>query len=140
MVLESNALEGNSVGIDLSNGDSNTIRGNLVRGGEMGIKITNSDNNTVESNTACGNIPWDFYHESSTGNVGIDNTCDTTLYWNDLGTSGCTYSCTILRADSRPAISGSGQGRAVERLSSNHGDATAKLQVKGKSVCPSAAG
>jgi parallel beta-helix repeat protein len=96
MVLEDNDLEGNWVGIDLSNGDSNTISGNVVRGGEMGIKITNSDNNTVASNTVCPNIPWDFYHESSTGNSGIENMCDTTWYWNDIGTtSGCTYSCTI---------------------------------------------
>lgn len=95
MVLENNDLVGNWVGIDLSNGDSNTISGNVVRGGEMGIKITNSDNNTVASNTVCDNLLWDIYHESSTGNVGIDNTCDTTLIWNDLGTTGCTYSCSI---------------------------------------------
>jgi len=95
MVLENNDLIGNWVGIDLSNGGSNTIRSNIVRGSEMGIKITNSDNNTVESNTVCGSFLWDFYHESSTGNVGIDNTCDTTLYWNDLETSGCTYTCSI---------------------------------------------
>lgn len=94
-VLENNDIEGNWVGIDLSNGYSNTISGNIVRGSKIGIKITNSDDNTVASNTVCGNFLWDFYHESSTGNVGIDNTCDTTLSWDDFGTSGCTYSCII---------------------------------------------
>ena len=95
MVFENNVLLSNRIGIDLSHADSNLIDGNIVRQSSTGIKISNSDNNTFSENVVCDNFPWDFYLASGTGNVGLDNICDSTWYWNDLGTTDCTFTCTI---------------------------------------------
>lgn len=94
-LLENNLLLSNKVGIDLSNGARNLISGNEIRWSEMGMKITNSDDNTISSNTVCDNSPYDIYHCCSTGNVGLENTCDITESWNDFETTGCTFSCTV---------------------------------------------
>lgn len=95
MVFENNVFTSNRIGIDLSHADSNLIDGNTVRESSTGIKISNSDNNTFSENVVCDNFPWDFYLASGTGNVGLDNICNITWYWNDLGTTDCTFTCTI---------------------------------------------
>lgn len=95
MEITANHIVSNRIGIDLSHADSNLVDGNTVRGSSTGIKISDSDNNTFSDNLVCDNFPWDFYFASGTGNVGVDNTCDSTSYWNDVGTTGCTFSCTV---------------------------------------------
>ena len=94
-VLEDNRLFSNKVGVDLSNGGSNTIIGNVVCGGDIGLKITNSNDNTIASNAVCGNVLWDIYHCCSAGNVGLDNICDTTLNSSVSQDIVCTLSCTV---------------------------------------------
>jgi parallel beta-helix repeat protein len=95
MAIEHNILTSNRVGIDLSHADSNLINGNTVRESSTGIKISNSDNNTFSGNVVCDNFPWDFYLASGTSNVGLDNICDITWFWNDFETTDCMLSCTI---------------------------------------------
>jgi len=46
------------------------------------------------SNTVCGNDYLDIKVVTGvTGNTGDENTCNTTLNYDDAGTTGCTYSC-----------------------------------------------
>lgn len=90
-----NVMHDNNIGVDFSNTSGNTIVGNTVRGSISGIKLSNSDDNLVESNTLCDNYPWDIYFASGLNNLGYENTCSLTWYWNDVGTSDCTYTCGI---------------------------------------------
>lgn len=92
--LADNHLISNRIGLDLSNAHGNDIVGNRVEGSSTGIKLSNSDDNTIHRNWSCGNLPWDIYlGYDSTGNLGTENTCEFTRYWNDLSIDGCTYAC-----------------------------------------------
>jgi len=92
--LADNHLISNRIGLDLSNAHENEIAGNRVEGSSTGIKLSNSDDNTIHRNWSCGNFPWDIYlGYDSTGNLGTENTCEFTRYWNDLSIDGCTYAC-----------------------------------------------
>ena len=93
-------------------GSYNTIRYNTVMdckdvaGGDLpsgyAIEVGRSDgggiNNELYTNTFCNNNAGvvDIYvctSGSCTGNIGDDNTCDTTSNYDDDGTTGCTFSC-----------------------------------------------
>ena len=92
-------------------GNDNTIRYNtvcnnmgggpyyedIVGGHGYGIHIGRGDgscNNTLISNTVCGNDYLDIRVVIGVmGNVGDENTCDTTYNHNDAGTTNCTHSC-----------------------------------------------
>ena len=93
IVVENNLLSDNRIGIDLSNAHSNTITGNTIQGSSTGVKISNSDYNYLGSIASCDNFPWDIYLASGIDNVGVDNTCGVTYYWNDAGVTDCTFSC-----------------------------------------------
>jgi parallel beta-helix repeat protein len=80
-------------------GRNNTIRNNIANNnGFAGIKMGRSDgsyNNELYGNTVCGNEVADIRTCGAEcyGNHGANNTCDTTSYYNDEGTTGCTYKC-----------------------------------------------
>jgi parallel beta-helix repeat protein len=98
-----NAIEYNSAsenvyyGICIG-GRNNTIRYNTASNNEWyGISMARSDgshNNELYENTVCGNGNADIdIYPGCYGNHGDNNTCDTTLNYNDTGTTGCTYDC-----------------------------------------------
>jgi PGF-pre-PGF domain-containing protein len=110
LIEHNNASDNHGSGIFIG-GNNNTIRYNTVcnnrdgghyyedsvGGHGYGINIGRGDgscNNTLISNKICGNGYLDIYVVPSvTGNHGDENTCDTTSYYDDEGTTGCTYDC-----------------------------------------------
>ena len=99
-----NIIEGNNAsentwdGIFVG-GRNNTIRYNtVINNGYYGIDMGRSDgsyNNELCGNTVCGNEDSDIRTcgPECYGNHGDNNTCNTTQYYNDDGTTGCTYDC-----------------------------------------------
>ena len=99
-----NILEGNNAsenaryGIYVG-GRNNTVRYNTVLNNEYyGINMGRSDgsyNNELYGNTVCGNSEYDIRAcgPECYGNHGDNNTCDSTSYYNDEGTTGCAYDC-----------------------------------------------
>ena len=99
-----NTIEGNNAsenvwyGIFIG-GRNNTIRYNtVINNGHYGIDMGRSDgsyNNELYGNTVCGNEDTDIRTcgPECYGNRGHNNTCNTTSYYNDDGTAGCTYDC-----------------------------------------------
>jgi len=63
----------------------------------IGINMGRSDgsfNNKILSNEVCGNEGVDIeVCPECTGNTGDENTCDSTINYNDEGATGCTYAC-----------------------------------------------
>jgi len=104
MMSNYNTIERNNVsentyyGIFIG-GRNNTIRYNTANNnGWYGIHMGRSDgsyNNELYENTACGNVYTDIRTcgPECYGNHGDNNTCDSTSYYNDEGTTGCTYDC-----------------------------------------------
>ena len=89
-------------------GSGNTIINNTVTGSKnrptgdihigYGISMGRSDgsyNNELYENTICDNEGADISTcgPECYGNHGDDNTCDMTSYYDDEGTTGCTYAC-----------------------------------------------
>ena len=96
--LNYNIADDNDNGIRLDISLNNTLTSNTANYNKRwGILIVwlNSINNTINSNTFCSNNQsggaYDIYDVAS--NTGGNNTCDTTYYWNDAGTTGCTFRC-----------------------------------------------
>jgi parallel beta-helix repeat protein len=93
-----NASENSRYGIFIG-GRNNTIRYNtVINNGCYGIDMGRSDgsyNNELYGNTVCGNENIDIRTcgPECYGNHGDNNTCNTTQYYNDDGTTGCTYDC-----------------------------------------------
>jgi parallel beta-helix repeat protein len=73
---------------------NNTIANNSVRyNHRYGIWLEHSSaNNTLFDNLICANTQYDVFNASSL-NVGYSNTCNTTSNWNDIGATGCTFTC-----------------------------------------------
>ncbi|CAD6494673.1 MAG: hypothetical protein EMLJLAPB_00887 [Candidatus Argoarchaeum ethanivorans] len=103
MASNYNAIEGNNVsesgsGINIG-GRNNTIRHNTVLNNlYYGIKMGRSDgsyNNTLYENTVCENGVADIKTcgPECYGNHGCNNTCNTTLDYDDCDTTGCTFDC-----------------------------------------------
>jgi parallel beta-helix repeat protein len=100
---DDNLISGNNVhdndvdGIYIG-GFGNTVEGNTVSdNARYGINIGRSDgscDNVINGNTVCGNGDADIAVDASvTGNAGDENTCDSTVNYDDNGTTGCTYVC-----------------------------------------------
>ena len=103
MASNYNAIEGNNVsesgsGINIG-GRNNTIRHNTVLNNlYYGIKMGRNDgsyNNTLYENTVCENGVADIKTcgPECYGNHGCNNTCNTTLDYDDCDTAGCTFDC-----------------------------------------------
>jgi parallel beta-helix repeat protein len=99
-----NTIEDNDVSENLYTGiyiggKNNTIRYNTVLNNRYyGINMGRSDgsyNNEIYGNVVCGNENIDIKTcgPECYGNHGHNNTCNTTQYYNDDGTTGCTYDC-----------------------------------------------
>jgi len=100
-VLENNVITNTGWdGIYIFDSDNNNLTNNSIRdGGVNGFAINSgSTGNILNSNTACGHLSPYVDIKDLGANTGDNNTCDTTLNWNDTGTVGCTYQCS-------PAIS-----------------------------------
>ena len=61
----------------------------------VGILVaSDSGTATAINNTVCGNDAFDIEDRSPAGVLtGDENACNTTLNYDDTGTTGCTYSC-----------------------------------------------
>ncbi len=85
--VSGNTVTGNT---DANTGDN--CRGDglrIDRYGDGGGK-----NTKVYDNTFCDNEHLDInVQNAAAGTTGDDNTCDTTLNYDDTGITGCTYSC-----------------------------------------------
>ncbi len=94
--VHDHAADGYGYGIYIG-GSGNTIRHNTVtRNSKHGIGMARSDgsfNNELYNNLVCDNGVDISVTSGVTGNHGDENTCDTTNYYDDDGTTGCTYSC-----------------------------------------------
>ena len=111
-----NLIEGNNASYNYGDGifiggQNNTIKDNIVKNNIAGFKISprdvvgdgdgidmgrsrESENNGLISNEVCGNEGVDIeVAEGCSGNHGSDNICDSTINYNDAGTTGCTYGC-----------------------------------------------
>jgi PKD repeat protein len=91
----SNNINGNGIFIG---GRNNTIRNNIANNNKYGINMGRSDgsyNNKLYENTICRNSGYDIKTcgPECYGNHGDNNTCDTTSYYDDEGTTSCTYMC-----------------------------------------------
>ena len=93
IVVSSNRFLSNNIGIELTHVESTLVSDNAVSGNSTGIKISDSNYNDLISNFVCGNVIWDIYYANGMENVGDGNTCDTTHFWNEGGTPGCTSTC-----------------------------------------------
>jgi hypothetical protein len=130
-------------------GSYNTIRCNTVMdckdvtGGDLpsgyAIEVGRSDgggiNNELYTNTFCNNNAGvvDIYvctSGSCTGNIGDDNTCDTTSNYDDDGTTGCTYSCSpqekpdLMITEKSETLKGSGTLKVTYTVKNNGGGDT----------------
>jgi parallel beta-helix repeat protein len=91
--LINNTASSNSIGTYLySASDNNLFTENNVSNNQFGLYLRSSHNNTITNNIACSNNQYDIYNLTSSSS-GVDNTCNTTFIWNDIGTINCTYSC-----------------------------------------------
>ena len=95
IVASSNQVFSNHIGIELTNVESVLISDNTVSSNSTGIKISSSISNDLISNFVCGNSLWDIYYANGMDNVGDGNTCDATYFWNEGGTPGCTFTCSV---------------------------------------------
>jgi len=96
--IECNNVSENTYGIIIG-GRNNMIRNNIANNNNyFGINLPRSDgsyNNELYENTVCGNGVADIRTcgPECYGNYGDNNTCNTTSYYDDEETQGCTYTC-----------------------------------------------
>ena len=85
-----------STGIFLSDySNLNHLTNNTITENSRGIYISSfSTFNTLNRNELCENQNSDI-SASSSSNSGDNNICDKSDGWNDNGTTGCTYACTL---------------------------------------------
>ena len=111
-----NLIEGNNVSENFGDGifigaQYNTIQNNIIMNNVAGFKIKQRDvigdgdgidmgrnresnNNTLISNEVCGNEGTDIDAAvDCSGNLGRDNTCDTTEHYHDDEVTGCSHGC-----------------------------------------------
>ncbi len=98
-VMGNNNISGNSqYGVSISHcAYGNKIFNNIINDNGNGIKIEYSNNEIINSNIVCGNA-IDFNILTS-GNSGVNNTCNVTYNWNDDNATGCTYACPFCKDD-----------------------------------------
>lgn len=101
-VLENNYLESNDVGIYIDIGDNiSFIRNYILRSNLSGFELKRVLYNTLNltNNVFCDNNKsrgayYDIFFNAEGGEKsGLNNTCNTTLNWNDNGYSGCKNKC-----------------------------------------------
>ncbi|HJH25491.1 MAG TPA: hypothetical protein C5S37_01685 [Methanophagales archaeon] len=103
-IIEYNNVTDNTGPGILVGGSNNIVRHNTVTGSKTaathawekghGINICRgSTNNTLTLNIVCENEDTDIAVIQSSFATGDENTCDTSYYYNDAGTTGCTYIC-----------------------------------------------
>ena len=110
-LIEDNNASGNYGDGIFIGSKNNTIKSNIVENNIAGFKISSTDvvgdgdgidmgrsdgsfNNKLYGNTVCENEGTDIdTFGPDSGTVGENNTCDTTMYYNDDGTTGCSYLC-----------------------------------------------
>ncbi|MEA1864319.1 MAG: CARDB domain-containing protein [Euryarchaeota archaeon] len=104
--------------------NSNSIYDNLIEdNGKYGVFFSsNSNGNTFSENVVCSN-PTDIHDGDQ--NSGDENSCETTYNWNDVGTQGCTYDCTVEKPD-LVITDISNDGGTICYTIKNIGDATAQ--------------
>jgi parallel beta-helix repeat protein len=96
-----------SPGIELSwFCEGNQIINNTIEQNEAGIQFNESSGNTISANRACNNTITDI-SGSSANNSGNGNTCDKPGEWNDTGSFGCTYTCSVATTTSTTTTSSS---------------------------------
>jgi parallel beta-helix repeat protein len=99
-----NIIEGNNAsenvydGIYIGGRNNTLINNSVFNNGYIGINMQRNDgsyNNELHENTVCGNGYTDISTcgHSCYGNHGDNNTCDSTSYYDDEGTTGCAYDC-----------------------------------------------
>ena len=98
-----NIIEGNNASENawygiFTGGNNNTIRYNtMTNNGYHGIELGRSDgsyNNKLYNNVICGNNDTDIkIYGFGSGTVGGNNTCCTTMHYDDDGITGCNYDC-----------------------------------------------
>ncbi|MBD3389124.1 MAG: hypothetical protein GF416_08555, partial [Candidatus Altiarchaeales archaeon] len=110
-----NTAEGNSNGIVVVTSSANVLSDNTANSNsDYGIRISTSSNNMLSQNTVEGNgqigLWFQFTSDSNmldanrfcsngldisdgNANSGSENTCDTVLQYDDVGVTGCTYTC-----------------------------------------------
>jgi hypothetical protein len=72
---------------------SGTIENNTIYSNDIGFYNQNANSNTFESNVFCPLNPTKDIWNTGTGLSGNYNTCDNPAGWNDVGSTGCKYSC-----------------------------------------------
>lgn len=73
----------------------NTLINNTVLFYSQGITADyRAESMNITSNIFCSSSLRDMYLPN-TNSTGDDNTCDSSLNWNDAGTTGCTYACAL---------------------------------------------
>jgi parallel beta-helix repeat protein len=87
---------GNGFGIYLNEKTNNQIANCNITGFDIGAYLENSTQNIIVNNIICSNTYQNISGNSS--NFGLNNTCDSAT-WNDTGTTGCTYACTVQDTD-----------------------------------------
>lgn len=95
--LLNNYLTASRYGLYLYNVNDSHFEDNKVSYNNEGLDILASHNNVFASNEVCANIEVDIRQLNSTGNYGINNSCNDTKTegWNDTGEVGCTYACLV---------------------------------------------
>lgn len=92
VTVENCSVEDYNYGIIIANSNNGNLINNTATSNSYGIYVS-GNGNSLGSNSACGNSDYDIYLKSG-DNEGVDNLCDKPDGWNDVGTKGCTYSCT----------------------------------------------
>ena len=88
-----NDVDGIYVGGSNNTIEYNTVTNNSDDGIDMGRSDGSYDNELCE-NTVCDNGDYDIsVYGTGSNTIGDENTCDTTWYYDDTGTTGCTYPC-----------------------------------------------
>lgn len=110
-LIEDNNASGNYGDGIFIGGENNTIKNNIVESNIAGFKISSTDvigdgdgidmdrsdgsfDNNLYDNIICGNEGTDIdTFGPDSGTIGENNTCDTTNYYDDEGSTGCSHSC-----------------------------------------------
>ncbi len=82
-------------GIGVRNSTRTLILYNNANHNRDGIRVLDSQETQIRWNQACGNRETDIRVDGGSQNEGARNECDITLNYDDSGTTGCRYSCSV---------------------------------------------
>ncbi len=140
------AYNNSQYGLSFSSSNNISVSsGNISNNVQYGIYSTDS-NLTINSNIVCFNGLLDFNSSNWHSSTGDENTCDNPDSWNDNGTTGCTYACTlvnntppaiIILAPSSPVVfNESNAFNFTANITDNDGLSTANLEFEGTNYTP----